>query len=367
MTYDKEGFLYPKVDALKCINCHLCEKVCPIINQESKRVPIGVYAVKNSNETIRMQSSSGGVFTMLAENILNDGGIVFGACWDDHWNVKHDYVESIEDLNKFQSSKYLQSIIGDTFQITERFLKSGRKVLYTGTPCQIAGLLHFLRKKYENLLTVEVTCHSVPSPGVWQKYLSEKLYSLKWNKSDLNKISFRDKKTGWKKYSFFIEHRNGNIFTELGTKNDFMRGFLADLYTRPSCYACPAKELKSGSDLTLGDWWGIASIMPEIDDDKGISAVTANTAKGADALQAINAEMYAVAYDELTQRNPALAKSAAIPKNREAFFKENGQTFQQKIKVLAKTPFSWRGVAYRIAYKVIPYDVRKKVKQMLKK
>ena len=146
-----------------------------------------------------------------------------------------------------------------------------------------------------------------------------------------------------------------------------MRGFLRDLYLRPSCYACPAKALKSESDLTLGDWWGIASIMPEIDDDKGISAVTSNTAKGADALQAIQAEMYAVAYDELTLRNPALAKSAAIPKNREAFFKEDGQTFQQKIKVLAKKTFTWRGLAYRIAYKVMPSDVRKKVKQMLKK
>lgn len=180
MIEDEEGFLYPKVDTANCIDCHLCEKVCPVINQDEPRTPQNVYAAKNPNETIRMNSSSGGIFTILAEQIINSEGVVFGACWDDEWNIKHDCAECIDDLAKFRSSKYLQSVIGDNYQKAEQFLKAGRKVMFTGTPCQIAGLRQFLRKDYDNLLAVEVICHSVPSAGVWQQYLHEKLRALGW-------------------------------------------------------------------------------------------------------------------------------------------------------------------------------------------
>lgn len=174
MIEDEKGFLYHKVDTANCIDCHLCEKVCPVINQDAPRTPQNVYAAKNSDEAIRMNSSSGGIFTILAEQVINSGGVVFGACWDDEWNIKHDSAECVDDLAKFRSSKYQQSVIGDTYIKAEQFLKAGRKVMYTGTPCQIAGLKHFLRKEYDNLLAVEVICHSVPSPGVWQQYLTKK-------------------------------------------------------------------------------------------------------------------------------------------------------------------------------------------------
>ena len=226
MQMDNEGFLYPQVDSSKCIDCHLCEKVCPVINQYEARTPLNVYAAKNSDDEVRRLSSSGGVFTLLAEQTIKDGGVVFGACWDKDWKVKHDYIENISNLQKFRSSKYLQSVIGDSYLKAEQFLKIGRKVMFTGTPCQIAGLKHFLRKEYNNLLAVEVICHSVPSPGVWQQYLTTRLHTLKWEKSDIRNISFRDKKTGWKTYSFVIENNDGNCFTELSSKNAFMRGFL---------------------------------------------------------------------------------------------------------------------------------------------
>lgn len=137
---DNEGFLYPQVDESLCIDCGLCEKVCPVINQADERTPLGVYAVKNPNESVRMQSSSGGVFTMLAEHIIDEGGVVFGACFDECWEVVHSYAETKEALAKFRGSKYVQSKIGSTYQQAEGFLKSGRKVLFSGTPCQIAGL-----------------------------------------------------------------------------------------------------------------------------------------------------------------------------------------------------------------------------------
>ena len=366
MAEDNEGFLYPQVDTSKCVDCHLCEKVCPVINQDEARTPLEVYAAKNSDDDIRLKSSSGGIFTLLAEQTIKGGGVVFGACWDKDWNVKHDYIDNISDLQRFRSSKYLQSVIGDNYLKAEQFLKTGRKVMFTGTPCQIAGLKHFLRKEYDNLLAVEVICHSVPSPGVWQQYLTTRLHTLKWNKSDIRNISFRDKKTGWKTYSFVIENNDGNSFTELSSKNAFMRGFLADLYTRPSCHACPAKQLRSGSDLTLGDFWGIESLMPEIDDDKGVSAIIVNSDKGKQVLHNIDIELYEVQYDELTTRNPALVKSFPITPKRTEFFKENGFTFEEKVKRLAKKTFSMKTLAYRIVRKVIPNAIVKILRRFLR-
>lgn len=351
MTEDEEGFLYPKVDISKCIDCHLCEKVCPVINQDGPRTPLNVYAAKNQNDQIRLDSSSGGIFTILAEQVINTGGVVFGACWDEEWNVKHDYAECLDNLSKFRSSKYLQSIIGDNYFKAEQFLKAGRTVLFTGTPCQIAGLKHFLRKDYDKLLAVEVICHSVPSPGIWQQYLEERLQTLKWSKSDIKHISFRNKKTGWKGYSFIIENKNGNVFSELGSKNAFMRGFLADLYTRPSCQACPAKQLKSGSDITLGDFWGIGSLMPEIDDDKGVSAIIINTEKGRKALHSVN-DLIPLSWADICVNNPALVKSSKVSENKERFFLKDELSFEKKIHILCKRPFSLRQTISRILRKL---------------
>ena len=402
LNEDAEGFLYPKVDESVCIDCGLCEKVCPVMNQSDEHEPSAVYAAKNPDDDIRMQSSSGGVFTMLAEKVLDEGGVVFGACFDERWEVVHTYVETKEGLEKFRGSKYVQSKIGDTFRQTETFLKQGRKVLYTGTPCQIAGLKLYLRKSYGNLLAVDVICHGAPSPGAFRTYLQRELNKfaaqnggekntvllssipliserdgLDMKGSRIESISFRDKRNGWKKYGFALVLSEASAAGEENTvllsyeplnKNLFMRGFLRDLYLRPSCHACPAKQLKSGSDITLGDWWGIESLMPEIDDDRGVSAVTVNTEKGREALAEIDAQLYSVPYEELVKRNPALVRSAAIPgEKREEFFKADGRTFEEKIKKLAKTRFSWRSFLYRTICKVVPVALRKKLKEILKK
>ena len=364
MQADSEGFLYPKVDTEVCINCHLCEKVCPVINPSESRTPLGVYAAKNANDKVRMASSSGGIFTCLAQRVLAEGGVVFGARWDDNWNVVHDYTESVNELPQFRSSKYLQSVIGDNYLKAERFLKAGRKVMFTGTPCQIAGLRHFLRKDYDNLLAVEVICHSVPSAGVWQQYLHEKLSTLGWHKSDISRITFRSKTTGWKSYSFLIENHQGQTFTELGGENTFMRGFLADLYTRPSCSACPAKQLKSGSDITLGDFWGIGTLNPALDDDKGLSAIMVNTAKGKDALYNIGVELHSVSYEAVTQRNPALVTPVAVQPKRTIFFQQDGRTIEAKVKKLAKPPFSLRVFISRIIHQCVPNALIEKIKSL---
>lgn len=222
---DKEGFYYPVVNEELCVDCGLCEKVCPVTNARSpKNMPQMVYAYKNENVDIRYRSSSGGFFTTLAETIIDDGGVVFGARFDNNWRVVHGFTETKEGLKYFRGSKYVQSFIGNSFKQVEKFLKLGKTVLFSGTPCQISALYLFLRKDYENLYTMDFVCHGVPSPGIFKWYLQERINEVA-QKGDKNSVSFstitsipkgdilipngieikdirfRDKCTGWKKYS----------------------------------------------------------------------------------------------------------------------------------------------------------------------
>ena len=171
MKEDAEGFLFPIIDEEKCTKCSLCEKTCLSIMQGKERKPLNVYAAKNPNEEIRKESSSGGIFTLLAEHVINKGGVVFGARFNEDWEVIHDYTETVKGLAAFRGSKYVQSRIGDMYKTAKDFLEKDRNVLFSGTPCQIAGLKAFLRKDYDNLLTVDLVCHGVPSPLVWKRYL----------------------------------------------------------------------------------------------------------------------------------------------------------------------------------------------------
>ena len=185
MRRDAEGFLYPTVDMSSCIGCHLCERICPMLIRGTERRPLEVLAAKSSNEAVRLSSSSGGIFTPLAERTLRRGGVVFGAKFNDKLYVEHTGVESEEELSALRGSKYLQSIIGDSYKRAEEALKGGREVLFSGTPCQIAGLRGYLRREYESLLTVEVVCHGVPSPKVWQEYVDRLSAELKIERSDI--------------------------------------------------------------------------------------------------------------------------------------------------------------------------------------
>lgn len=307
---DTEGFLYPQVDEETCIKCGLCEKVCPILNQADKLSVLEVLAVKNPNDEERMNSSSGGVFLPLAREVINQGGVVFGAVYDESWEVHHVYAEKIEDVYPMMGSKYLQSKIGNSFKDAERFLKQGREVLFVGSPCQIAGLRTYLRnKQYSNLLAVDFLCHGVPSPGVWRRYLAETYggYDAKEQSrlqatagknsvllsslnatSPIGDIKFRDKReSGWKKFRFVVHqnsaskvNQNTVLSSDIHYDNPFMRGFLSDIYLRPSCYACKCKNGVNHSDLTIADFWGINLIAPKFDDDKGVGLVLVNTPRG---------------------------------------------------------------------------------------
>ena len=301
---DMEGFRYPHVDIRNCVNCGLCEKVCPVINKNDTSRPIMSYAAKNKNEYVRQQSSSGGVFTLLSENCIRQGGVVFGARFDDNWEVKHSYTDNIDEISYYRGSKYLQSRIENTYSYAEGFLKQGRKVMFVGTPCQIAGLKHYLRVEYTNLLTVDFVCHGVPSPLVWRDYLR---YLAK-NKV-IQRVNFRNKDDGWKKYRVVVDGET-NIINEPFYNNLFMRGFLSDVYLRPSCYLCPAKSGRSHSDITLGDFWGIEKNLPVFDDDRGVSICLLNTDRGIDEFNSLDVDKCEVIYDQILKGNPSLEQSA---------------------------------------------------------
>lgn len=324
---DKDGFLSPRVDMGTCIDCGLCEKVCPMINQESECPPLATYAAKNDNETIRLRSSSGGIFTLLAESVIDEGGVVFGARFNENWEVVHDHTDTIEGLELFRGSKYVQSSMGDSYWQVENFLRTDRKVMFTGTPCQIAGLRKFLRKDYMNLLTVDIICHGVPSPLVWRKYLEAKTNEQCADAPLLTGVSFRDKSAGWKKFSFVLKFstelaggERGTIMSSIFNDNDYMRVFLSDLSLRKSCYNCPAKSGKSGADITIGDFWGIENVRPDLDDDKGLSLVLVNSPKGMALLKNLSCEFVTVGFDEAVKGNSAYYHSVSKPVNREFFF-----------------------------------------------
>lgn len=325
---DNHGFRYPLVDENKCVNCGLCEKVCPVLNQYAPKDPINVYAGINSDDVIRSNSSSGGVFASLAESVIKNGGAVFGAGFDSDWEVEHVFIETEKDLHILRGSKYLQSRIGNTYKKAQEFLNQGRIVLYSGTSCQTAGLKRYLRKDYDNLITVDVVCHGVPSPLVWRKYLDQLIdQSGCTSKDDIKYIDFRDKMTGWKSFSLTIKKSDRVvIFHEIHNQNQFMRLFLTNLSIRPSCFKCPAKQGKSCSDITLADYWGIDRLYPQADDDKGISLIIVNSDKGSEFLRDQNIKMFDTKYSEALLGNPCIMKS--VPENK--YYHRFWKAFEKK-------------------------------------
>jgi len=337
MNHDSEGFLYPVIDKNKCTNCTECEKICPSMNCDNTRgirKPLNIYASKNSDEEIRYASSSGGIFSLLAEHVIKKDGIVFGAKFNDSWDVISDYTEKSEGLAAFRGSKYVQSVTGETYKQARDYLEKGKQVLYSGTPCQIAGLKAFLEKEYTNLLTVDFVCHGVPSPLVWKKYLREfirasNMPSGQKNPSGINDIvdiKFRDKQYGWKNFSFKVSFcsKKSDFFSiiEPLNSNFFLKGFLHNLYLRPSCHNCPVKLFKSGSDITIADYWGVQNILPRFDDDKGVSLVMLNTIQGKIIYELLDKVDHQVTtYVEAVAKNPAIEKSVLPHKNRTLFFK----------------------------------------------
>lgn len=322
MQSDMEGFWYPKVDGNSCIKCGECIKVCPIINQIKIHNERSAYACINKDEFTRLESSSGGIFTLLAEKTINNDGVVFGAGFNDKFEVKHSFIENKNDLEIFRGSKYAQSKIGDSYSQAKDFLEKGRQVLFTGTPCQIGGLKAYLGKTYNNLFCVDIICHGVPSPKVWQKYISyrEKVSG----KSLAKRIAFRRKDEGWKRFSVSFGFDNNTEYRQTFDKDLYMKAFLKDISLRPSCYHCEYKTLHRQSDITLADFWGVENVLPEMDDDKGTSLIFINSVKGQQMFEKIKGKTIyqEVDINQAVRYNPAAIKSAGHNPKRDRFFRE---------------------------------------------
>lgn len=289
---DTEGFFYPVIDEQKCIDCGLCEKSCPILTktkrdaQKNERLAETrkAFVAYNCDASVRLDSSSGGVFSALASYIISKGATVYGAAFDENFCVHHIAVRNNGELEKLRGSKYIQSRTEQTFKEVKKKLDNNEMVLYSGTPCQIAGIKTFLKKNYSNFYTVAILCHGVPSLKLWRTYLNE--IEQKY-KSKVNGISFRDKVSGWKNYSVTMTFDNHNRYKRDHRDNEYMTLFLSNVCLRPSCHDCKFKDYNDPADITIGDCWGAENHLSDMEDGKGTSIVIVHTQKGNNLLEQI--------------------------------------------------------------------------------
>ena len=279
-----------------------------------------VYAYENKSEEIRKLSSSGGLFTTLATDVIKKGGIVYGAFFDDDWKVRHIGVDKIEDLSLLRKSKYVFSHLGDTLNEIKSHLAAKRNVMFTGTPCQVAAVKKYVGDTENRLLCVEVVCHGAPQESLWSRYLNEILLQLNRTKKDILSIDFRDKSNSWERYNFTINFKDGTIFTQLASSNIYMRLFLSDYILREGCFRCQFKYPNSHADITLGDLWGIKQLLPNADDRLGTSLVIIRTKNGAKAVEKIDF-MKELSFDSVVTFNPALTTKALKPRKYQRFNK----------------------------------------------
>ena len=320
MRLNEEGFLIPHVDPEKCVKCGICQKHCPIINTQLTRnfaSPI-LFAAWSKDEEIRIQSSSGGIFTEIAKVILKDGGVVFGAAFDNSLRVRHFSIENEENLRILRGSKYVQSDVDNAYQRAISIAMQGRPVLFCGTPCQIASLNTFFDPtdfKIE-IYTSDVICHGVPSEFVFMSYLE---YISRSEHLEIKEFRFRDKTIGWKHYGTRIIFSNGEEWFQVHKRDPFMIGYLKNIYLRLICYECPFAKIPRISDITLGDFWGVPK---ELDDPRGVSVVIVNTPKGKKLFDKVfGIEKIPVSLKQVAPYNPRLVSGHLERKlNREDFY-----------------------------------------------
>lgn len=338
MKEDNEGFKYPQVAQDICINCRKCEKVCPVIQKPVLQDFSGIsLAAYSKNEQLRYSSSSGGVFSVLAQMILKHGGVVFGAAFDSDFQVHHIRVDSIDGLEKLRGSKYVQSRIENTFKEAKEILESGRKVYFSGTPCQIDGFKNYLGREYGNLITQDIICHGVPAPYVWGKYLDSVREKIN---AEVKQVSFRDKLLGWRKYSVKIEGANGKVEISTFLDNPMMKAYLRDMCLRPSCYNCPSKGVRRSSDITLADFWNVSEFIDNFDDNRGTDLIVCHTSKGLELLHEAWSEIVCKEVDmRAAYENIPMNNSSKLPNKRDDFVKFLSQgTFTEAVEKYCTIP-----------------------------
>lgn len=368
MTEDQDGYVYPEIDIKKCVRCGLCKKVCSYQNGVERNSPISVKIAMNQNAEQLLKSSSGGVFAALAEAILQEKGVVYGAGYsreNSELLIKHLRVDQLDKLNLLQGSKYSQSVIGDSFSLVKQDLISGKKVLFSGTPCQVAGLKGYLGKEYDGLYTVDIVCHGVPNQRQFSSFIKyiEKKYGGK-----VEKFSFRDKALGWSDFYIRVDIRknNGTLRTKsIHCKNSaFYILFLnSDIY-RENCYSCPyTNEFRVG-DITLGDYWGIENVHSELFENekwkeglkKGISCMLLNTRKAEALFDMCKVSLitHDSSFEKAAKENGQLNHPSKMSKQRMHVLEMWNQYGYKKVQKDFRRKSGWRYYNFCVRKKVAP-------------
>lgn len=376
MEEDEYGFLYPQIDETKCVQCGACKKVCAYQNGPKLFEPKQVFVAVSKNKNQLLNSASGGVFAAVATKILKDGGVVFGATLDfenGHANPHHIKIENQKQLTKLQGSKYVQSSIGITYKQTKDYLKKGRIVLFSGTPCQISGLYEYLGKEYNNLYTIDVICHGVPNAKFFDDYLQ--IEKQRRSADKIEDYAFRDKRKGW--------GMNGRITLAKGRKqkkvyiparlNSYNTLFLDGMIYRENCYSCKYARRERCADLTIGDYWGIEKEHPELlknnmyNEKEGISCILANTEKGIKTCQNIKEllQMNDSSFEKVSRRNGQLNIPSKRPDSREMIMRKYSDHGYIAIEKWFRKKYKKQIIVHRI-YNMIPRTIRLKLKVVIK-
>ena len=370
-TEDTDGFIIPEVNLDLCVECGLCEKVCPMSNADkiTSSTEGTAYAAVNKNGTELSQSSSGGVFSLIADYVLNKGGFISGAAFDSTLNLCHIVTNHSDDMQNLRGSKYLQSRMENTYTDIKSILNTGKLVYFVGTGCQVAGLKLFLRKDYENLITSDILCHGVPPQSVFNEMI--KAVESKYN-GKIKKYSFRDKSVwGWScsSSSSNIEIRSklkylGNEPLQQAYFNAFIK---ADNY-RESCYVCPYAQSRRAGDITLGDFWGVEKYIPIKDIRKGVSAILVNTPKGHQLINKIknNLNLFPASIRDIEHINRTLVEPTPRPAERELFFKKFKENPEMTL-MTYYTPSMKRDFVYALKSNSVTAKMIILVKKVLKK
>ena len=321
-TKKYKSFNYPVINSQECIECNLCEKVCPALNILEKRTPISYFAAKNKDVKILQQSSSGGIFSSLAEFIILQKGYVCGAAFNNNFIVKHKIVSTIEGIPSLCGSKYVQSDLNECLKRIKMLIESGKNVLFVGCPCQSAALRSYVKDNPDNLFVVDFICHGSVSPDVFESYKS--YLENKYNGRIVD-FAFRNKGNGWLFSGLHVEFDNGQCYDKPLSKDVYMQGYFKNLNLKECCFNCAYKGYHSGSDITLGDFWGIQDIIPDFYDYFGNSVVIINTPKGGKLFERIKCklEIREVSEEQVLIGNSGLVKPFSMSNERDEYFKKS--------------------------------------------
>lgn len=363
---DEDGFNFPEINRDLCIECGLCNKVCAFQNVSiTKKTPISTYVAINKDKDVLSSSASGGIFGALAFLMLEKNGVVFGCAYNGDMEPEHICVDNLLDIKKIQGSKYVQSNINDTYTAAKKYLKDNRWVLFTGTPCQIAGLKSYLGKGYENLITADLICHGVPSSKFFKDYIRYLEYKLNGRIID---FKFRDKSRGWGHMAKAIYEKNGGVREKLiiPFASYYFKYFLKSDICRESCYECKYACGSREGDFTMGDYWGIEKSHPEIETKNGVSVLLVNSIKGMKLLPELKEYLNLTksTFEQAREQNGQLNKPVGKSEKREAIFKAyreggylavaNGYYMKYKLQIILIK-----------AKLLVPQPVKKMIKRLL--